>query len=453
MSSQGGSRQAPGKGGAGNAPGRAAARRLGLLVFGAAFVVLFAIVAIAEGIGGPSLPSGAIAYVEGAPGDTGEVTQTEFEHALEQAAAQAGVNKTPKPGEPQYDELEETALNALFEAIWLRGFAEEKGIPAPSKKEVNKEFKKLKDESFQSPKEYRDFLKEAKFTRKDVRERVELQILSTNLQTQLTEEIPKPSQGEIEDYYEAAKEAQFTQQASRDVRLVVNKNREKAKQARVALGKDNSEQNWKKVAKKYSEDPATKEIGGLQEGVTEGTLEEPLDEAVFNAPEGQVEGPLDAQRGFTVFEVTNVNPEQVQELKEVEAQIEGTIAQQTEQEYFTELIGMFNDLWTARTVCADGYLTQRCSNFKGDGHPATAEPGCYEANPDGGRPEACPAPVNQAVPAQPGTVTPLVPKGTPLAQRPRPLEGAEEAGEGLELPPGAVPPPSEAPPSEAPPSE
>jgi len=445
VSPQGG-RQAPGKGGAGNAPGRAAARRFGLLVFGAGFVLLFAIVAIAEGIGDPGVPEGAVAYVEDAPGDTGEITQAEFDQALEQAAAQAGVQKVPKPGDAQYDELKETALNSLFEAIWLRGFADEKGLSV-SEAEIEKELKKLKDESFQSPKEFRDFLKEAKYTREDVRERVELQVLSTKLQQQLQNEISEPSQSEIEAYYEAAKDTQFTQQASRDVRLIVNKDRKKAKQARIALGKDNTQGNWEKVAKKYSEDPATKNNGGLQEGVTEGTLEEPLNEAVFNAPEGQVEGPLDAQRGFTVFEVTNTNPEQVQELKEVESQIQGTIAQQAEQEYFNALVGSFNTTWTARTFCDEDYLTQRCANFKGDGHPATAPPGCYEADPDGGRPEACPAPVSQLVPAMPGTVTPLVPNGTPMAQRPRPVEGAEEAG-ATELPGGAVPPPTGAPPSE-----
>jgi len=446
VSPQGGSKRAPGKGGTGGASGRAAARRFGLLVFGVSFVLLFAIVAIAVGIGDPGVPEGAVAYVEDAPGDTGTVTQAEFDHALEQAAAQAGVQKVPKPGDAQYDELKETALNFVFEGIWLRGFADEKGIPAPSKQEIDNKVKKLKDESFQSPKEFRDFLKEAKYTRTDVRQRVELQILSTKLQEQLQEEVAEPSQGEIEAYYEAAKDTQFTQPASRDVRLIVNKDRNKAKQARVALGKDNTQANWKKLAKKYSEDQATKNNGGLQEGVTEGTLEEPLNEEVFDAPEGQVEGPTDAQRGFTVFEVTNTNPEQVQELKEVESQIESTIAQQGEQEYFNSLIATFNSTWTDRTFCADDYVTERCANFKGDGHPATAPPGCYEEDPDGGRPEACPAPVSQLVPALPGTVTPLVPKGTPMAQRPRPLEGAEEAGGATELPPGAVPPPTGTPP-------
>ncbi len=414
------------------------------MVFGIGFLVLFAIVAIAEGVGDPSLPSGDVALVEGAPGDIGEVTRAKFDHALEVATAQAGEKEVPKPGDPKYDELKETTMNSLFESIWLQGLADEWGIEA-SEQEVADKLKELKKESFKSEAEFQKFLKESNYTSADVNERVKLQILSEGLQAQIKENAPTPSQSEIENYYEAAKATQFTQKASRDVRLIVNKDRKKAEEAREALTGDNSAGNWKKVASKYSEDPTTKASGGLQKEVQEGVLEEPLNAAVFDTPEGQVEGPLDAQRGFTVFEVVNSTPESVQELKAVEAQIEATMAQQLEQEYLADFTYDFSTEWKLRTVCAAGYETERCANFKEDGHPSSAPEGCYEEDPDGGRPAACPAPVFQLVPALPGTVTPLEPKGKPLAQRPRPLEvpGSGAAEGATELPEGAVPPPAE----------
>jgi foldase protein PrsA len=449
-----GRRGTSGKGGGGSASGPAAARRLGLLVFGAAFVVIFAIVAIAQGVGDPSVPSGDVALVENTPGDVGEVTQEEFDHAIELAALQAGEKKPPKAGDPKYDELKETALNALFETIWIQGLAAEEGLEV-SDAEIDKELEKVKKESFKTPAEFQKFLKESGFTPADVRERVELQILSGELQEQISEEASEPSAEEVENYYEAAKATQFTQKPSRDVRLIVNKDRKKAQEARDALAKDNSAKNWQKVAKEFSEDPATKASGGLQKEVQEGTLEEPLDAAVFGTPEGQIEGPIDAQRGHTVFEVINSNPESVQELKAVEAQIESTLAQQNQQEYFADFVAGFTTDWTQRTFCASGYVTERCAGFKGSGHPATAPEGCYEADPKGGRPEACPAPVFQLVPALPGSVTPLEPKGKPLTQRPRPTEEEAAAPAGLEgLPEGAVPPTEGAPPpEEAPPAE
>lgn len=452
MSPEGGKR-ASGPGAGSEGDGRAKARRLGLLLFGVSFVVLFLIVAISEGVGDPSIPEGDVIVVEEAPGDAGSITKAEFDRALKQAAAQGQLPKPPKPGDPQYDELKESAINNLLEFVWLEGLAEEMGITV-TERQVQKELKKLKDESFQNEAEYKKFLKEAGFSQADVDRQVKLQVLSTEIQEDLQGQAPKPTGSEIESYYEAAKATQFTQQPSRSIRQVKNKDRKKVKRARGELAKGNTAKDWERVAKKYSEDAATKENGGLQEGIAEGSLGEPLDKAVFNAPEGQIEGPLKSQGSFYVFEVQNSTPEETQPLSEVEAQIKSQLEQQAEQDYFNAFVSNFNLTWTGRTYCEEDYLTERCANFKGDGHPSTAPPGCYEESPEGGRPEACPAPVFQLVPALPGSVTPLEPQGQPLTQRPRPLPEEEAGGgEALELPPGAVPPPSEAPPSEAPPSE
>jgi parvulin-like peptidyl-prolyl isomerase len=422
---------------------------LALLVFGVAFIAIFAVVAIAVGVGNPSVPAGNVALVQSTPGDIGEVTKADLDHAIELAAAQGGEKKAPKPGDPKYDELKETALNSLFESIWLQGVAAEWGIEA-SEEEVATELKKVKKESFKTEAEFEKFLKESHFTPADVNERVKVQILSKALQEQLKEKVPAPSQSEIENYYEAAKDTQFTQKPTRDVRLIVNKDQEKAQEAFEALSKDDSAKNWTTVAEKYSEDPTTKKSGGLQKGLQEGVIEEPLNAAIFATPEGQIEGPIKAERGYTVFEVENSTPESVQELKTVESQIQSTLAQRNEQEYFTSFVSTFNTQWTQRTFCASGYVTERCANFEGDGHPATAPPACYEADPKGGLPEACPAPVYQLVPALPGTITPLEPKGKPLAQRPVPKEEPGKAAEGTEgLPEGVVPPAAEEAPPES----
>jgi len=437
-----------GKGGASGAAGPAAARRLGLMLFGVAFIALFVIVAIAEGVGDPSIPSGDVILVQDAPGDVGHVSQADVAHTIEITAAGEGLKKAPKPGEPKYEETREAAEKFLLEGIWVQGLASEEGIEV-SEKEVAKKLAEIKKESFQSEAEFKKFLKESHYTKEDLNTRVKIQILSEKLQEELKENTPQPTQSEIKDYYEAAKSTQFTQKPTRDVRVVVNKERKKAEEARDALNKDNSAASWKKVAKKYSEDPSTKESGGLKKGLQEGLEEEPLDAAYFGTPEGQVEGPLKAKTGYTVFEVVNSTPESVQSLETVESQIKATLSQRLEQEYLTNYLAQFSIDWTSRTFCASGYTFERCANFKSSGHSTTAPEACYEANPKGGQPEACPAPVNQLVPAMPGTVTPLEPKGLLLAQRPHPAgEPKEEEATGLEgLPEGAVPP-TEAPPPE-----
>lgn len=446
MSPERGGRKASGKGGRSGwrRPGKdVAARRRGLLLlFGALFLILFVVLAVSEGLGDPSIPSGDVLLVEEAP--EGEVSQAEFDHMLELSARQAGQKKAPKPGDPKYDETKESALTSLVEFAWLGGQADEMGIGVSDQK-VSKELEKLKKENFPKEAEFDKFVKESGFTPEDVDLRVKFQIVSNEIQEQLSEEAPTPSDDEIEAYYEAAKSAQFTQQPSRDVRLIRNKDRRKAEQALARLEKANTAKDWNKAAKELSEDPATKGSGGLQKAVVEGALEEPLDAAVFDAAEGQLEGPVKTPSGFTVFEVQNSSPESVEELKSVEGQIKSQLSQQLSQESFNEFVADFTARWTARTFCADDYVIERCANFEDDGRPEGAPPACYEEDPKGGRPDGCPAPVFQLVPALPGSVTPLEPQGNQLAQRPHPAGEPKPAGEegAAGLPPGVVPAPSE----------
>lgn len=414
-------------------------QRLALLGFAALLILLFVIFAVAQGIGSPSVPSGAAAVVEDAPDDLGTVTEEDFQHALEQAAAEKKLTPVPKPGDDKYEELKEAALGNVLDSIWIQGQAKEMGISV-TPTEIADELKKLKDKAFKTEQQYKEFLKEAKFTEEDVNTRVTIQMLSEQIQTQVTEEAPVPSNREIEDYYEAAKASQYTTPESRDIRVIKNKDKAKVEEALAALEKDDSNKSWEEVAKKYSTD-TTKSTGGLQSAVAEGagTLQEPLEGEVFAAPQGELVGPLKDGQGYTVFEVMKITPEKVQSLAEAKTQISGQLAEQAKQQTFAAFVQSYGNKWSSRTFCAADFTIARCANFKGDGRPPEANEACFEANPKTPA-EACPAPIPQVKPAQPGTVSPLNREGQKLAQRPRPskLEAAAAAPEG-EIPGGVVP--------------
>jgi parvulin-like peptidyl-prolyl isomerase len=462
-----GKRPTSGKGGAkaaaaakGRRGGTEEARRLGLLVFGVVFVVLFVAVAIAEGLGDPGIPSDSVAVVEEVPDgaelpfdkpfqdcngktvtqDLGDVTQAEFDCAFEQVVASAGLKKAPKPGDKQYDELKETTVGSILETIWIQGLAAEEGLKV-STEEVQEELKKLKDQNFKTEAEFQKFLETSHYTTQDVNERVKIQILSTKIQEQLGEGAGEPSKEEIEDYYEEAKASQFTTPPSVDARILIAKDAKDAAAAKAALVQDNSPESWKKVVKKYSESTSTN--GGLQPGVTEEQYTGEVGEALFSAPKGKVEGPIKyATSGYIVFQVERVNDEKVQPLGEAEAQIKAQLQQQAQEAVFGQFVADFQGLWRSRTFCADGYVVEKCDNFKGDGRSPEADPACYEEKPKAKKePEACPAPVLQNKPALPGTVSLLMPKGEQLAQRPQPagLEGAEGLPSFEGLPPGVTP--------------
>jgi parvulin-like peptidyl-prolyl isomerase len=419
---------------------RSGRQRLALVVFGALFVILFAGYAIAQGVGHPSVPSGDVAVVTHVPDEIGSVSETEFKRALLQQAAQAKLKGAPKPGDDKYEELKTAALGELLDTIWIQGEAEELDIEV-TPKQIATELVQIKKTNFKTPGEYQEFLKTSHFTKADVLARVKLQLLSTQIQEAISKEAPPATSSEISDYYDTAKDAQYTTAASRDVRVVVNKEKAKVEAAKAALEKDDSPASWKKVAAKYSEDPTTKSKGGLQPALTEELLasQEALKSAVFDSPTGVVVGPVDVEGKLFVIEVEKLNPAKVKTLAEVSAEIKTQLTQQVAQEVFSEFVAEYQSKWSSRTFCADGFVIERCANYVGSGHPTGASPACYEADPKGGTPKECPAPVAQVAPALPGSTTLLKPQGERLPQRPQP-EGLKAAGaEGTALPEGVTP--------------
>jgi foldase protein PrsA len=422
-------------------------RRFALISFAVLLGGLFIGLALAEGLGSPSVPSGDVAIVEDIPEDIGTVTKAEFDRSLTQQAAQAG-GKAPKEGSDKYEELKSAAMTELLEQVWLRGEAEELGISV-TPKQVSAELAQIKEQNFKAPGSYQEFLKNSNFTPEDVEQRVEVQVLSNQIRETVSEGAGQASKAEIETYYEAEKATQFTTPSSRDVRVIINQDKAEVEKAQEALEKDSSPASWKKVAAKYSTDPSTKGKGGLQTGVPEEFLQGELKNAIFGSATNELTGPVKSTGNYLLVEVVKINPETEQSLAQVRSQISTTLTQQNQEEALNEFIAGYGSKWASRTFCAEGFEVQNCSNFVGDGHPTTAVPACYEADPEVPASE-CPAPVAQAVPALPGTITPTQPKGEAFPQRPRPQEAGTTGTaptEGGAAPPTGTPPPTGAPPS------
>jgi parvulin-like peptidyl-prolyl isomerase len=419
-------------------------QRLGLILFGALLALLFVGYAVAEGISSPSVPSGDVVIVEGVPEEIATISKEEYDRAFERQVQQTKLKKAPEPGSDEFEEVQEGALTELIDLIWVQAQAEEMDITATDK-QVEDELASIKKQQFPTPDAYDKFLKESGYTQEDIDTLVKQQILGTEIQKAVNAETPAPSNEEIEDYYRAEKETQFTTKESRDVRVIINKDKGEVEAAKGLLEKDSSEASWKKVAAKYSTDPTSKDKGGLQEGISEEFLQGPIKSAIFDSPTGQLTGPVDFQGNFILVEVVKLNPAKEQALGEVRAQISSTLSQEKQQEFFAEFIADYESKWRSRTFCADGYAVPKCDNYKGDGHPTNAPAACYEEDPKSPTDE-CPAVVTPTSPALPGTVTEAEPKGKQFQQRPRPVATPEQGEvvneEAAGAAGGAAPPPS-----------
>ena len=379
------------------------------LTFGAAAVI---------GCGGSdSVPSGSVATV----GDE-EITQEEFDKWLETAVsgqAQGAETVVPDPPEftkcvaakkdaplpkgqkqqsdaalkkqceQEYDTLKREVMLFLIQAEWVKQEAEEQGVEV-SDESVKKSFEDQKKQAFPTDKAYDEFIKTSGMTEEDILFRVKLNELQQKLTQKVTQDATKVTDEDIQEYYDKNKR-RFAQPERRDLRVVLTKTEAKADQARSALEDGDS---WKQVVNKYSIDEASKAQGGLLPAVAKGQQDKALDDAVFSAKKGELEGPVKTQFGWYVFEVTKITPAEQQSLDQSKDTIRNLLRSERQQKALDEFVKEFREDYRGETECADDYRIEECSNApkKQDTGPASG------GNP--GAPTPTPTPQPQPVPEQ-----------------------------------------------------
>jgi foldase protein PrsA len=346
------------------------------LTFGAAAVI---------GCGSDSLPSGSVAKV----GDE-EITQEEFDKWLGTAVsgqAQGGEAVVPDPPEftkcvaakkdapvpkgqekpsdaalkkqckQEYDTLKREVMLFLIQAEWVQQEAEEQGVEV-SEASVRKSFEDQKKQAFPTDKAYNEFIKTSGMSEEDILFRVRLNELQQKLTQKVTEDATKVTDADIEEYYEKNKR-RFAQPERRDLRVVLTKTEAKAEQARNAL---NDGESWKQVVKEYSIDEASKAQAGLLPAVAKGQQDKALDDAVFDAKKGELEGPVKTQFGWYVFEVEKITPAEQQSLEQSKDTIKNLLRSERQQKALDEFVKEFREDYREQTECAEDYRIEECSN-------------------------------------------------------------------------------------------
>lgn len=412
-----------------------------MLVLALFLVGAVVLVAATQGLGRPGVPEGDVAIVDDV--DDGTVSEADYERALEQSAARLGLDEPPAPDDPQFDQLNDETMQGLLLAIWAEGEVEDRGLEVTDA-DVEAELAQL-EEGFDSKRAFTRAVREAKFCTEeefeagtdpieceDVVAQGRLIALQRELQEAFSVE-PEVSSDDVEEFYEANAES-FEQPASRDVRVILNQDEAEVERAREELdglspGDDGYAKAWKSAASEYSQDQASKDRGGLLEGLVEGQGDPALEEQVFAAPVGELVGPFETGRGFYVIQVVDETEASTQGLEDARAAIEQQLAAARKQAAEAEIQNDFIAKWTQRTKCIPEVAMQFCSNF------VPPDPVAIPGQPEAPRP----APVNSISPILPGTATPSVDGSTQFGPpvRPRQLgdecaspEEVEAAGEG-----------------------
>jgi foldase protein PrsA len=360
---------------------------LGRMTKAVRLLLALCVVAILGGVvaacGG--IPGNAVATVDG-----NAIEKASYDHWLNVAARSSGGGPnakvpqppdfteciaqkrktTPKPakGQPkvtddqlknqckqEYEQLRNQVLQLLISFQWLEGEAADQGIKVTDQ-EVQKSFEQQRKQSFPKDADYQKFLKNSGQTQQDILLQVKADLLATKIRDKVVKGKDQVSDAQIKDFYNKNKQ-RFSTPEKRDLKIVLTKTKAKAQQAKRALKHGDS---WKKVAKKFSTDAASKSQGGKLLGQAKGTLEKSLDEAVFSAKKGKLSGPVKTQFGFYVFVVTKVTRATQQSLEQAKATIKQTLQSQNQQKALEDFSKKYSEKWKAKTDCREGYVIQQC---------------------------------------------------------------------------------------------
>jgi len=256
----------------------------------------------------------------------------------------------------EYTSLRDQALGLLVASEWLEGEATDQKIKV-TPAEVTKSIDTQRKEQYPKQADFDKALKDAGFTMADLRFQTRLQQLQEKLVAKVSKGKAAPTAKQISDYYEKNK-SQFGSAETRDLHIVLTKDKATADKAKQAIQNGDS---WSSVAKKYSTDEASKGQGGKLT-VTKGNQEPAFDDAVFAGKKGEVLGPIKTQFGYYVVDIDKVTKGNQQTLQEATPTIKQVLEQQSQQKAVAAFSEDYRKKWTKVTDCRKGYAIQGCKN-------------------------------------------------------------------------------------------
>ncbi len=289
------------------------------LIVGVVLIALVLPALLLPACGQKKVPAGAIAAV----GD-GIVTQEQFDEIWEQAeaqyASQEGAPDFPEEGSTQYKQLRASIVNYLVQTEIVKQRAPEMGVSVTDKA-FDERMKQIVQQ-VGGEKKLDKLLEKQAVTKEQLEQQLRAQMLQDAVQEKVYSEI-KVSDADLKKYFEDPDNAaQFNVPESIDARHVLVKTKAKAEEVRALLEADNSDANWKKVAKKHSTDAGSKNNGGDLGNFPKGRMVKQFEDAAFDLGVGEISAPVKSQFGWHVIEVTGKTPGSKQSFEEAKATIE-----------------------------------------------------------------------------------------------------------------------------------
>ena len=274
-------------------------------------VVPLAVLAVAAvaGCGGgtKSVPGDAVAVV-----GSKDIAKSDFDSLINQlkTSYKTQGRKFPPVGTREYSAIKAQAIQFLVERAEFEQKAGDLGVNV-SDKQVDQRLAQIKAQYFVNPpgkpaatkseieKRYRDQIKKQGLTDKQVHEAIKSQLIREAVFNKVTSGV-KVSDKDITDYYNSHKSQYQTpkQGESRQVRHILVKTKGLADRVYNLLKGGG---NFAVLAKKYSQDPGSKNTGGLLTISRHQTVP-PFDKVAFALKVNEISKPVHTQYGWHIIQ-------------------------------------------------------------------------------------------------------------------------------------------------------
>lgn len=296
-----------------------------------ALAAVLAVAAFAAGCGGGSgsVPDGAVAVVDGT-----SIPRAELDRLIDRTRSSYESQKRdfPKAGTAEYQALQAQAVTFLVQQEQYRQEAEALGL-AITEADIDKELERVRKQFFDgNQKKLEEALAKQDTTIAELRSDIRARVLATKLTEDATKGITV-SAADIRKYYDDNK-SQYEKDESRSVRHILlavkDKNGGVDYPKSLAQADDVRAQlvaggDFAALAKKYSQDPGSKDNGGKYE-FTRGQTVPAFDKASFTLDTNELSQPVKTEFGYHLIEpLAAVKPKTTQSFESVKAAIKSQL--------------------------------------------------------------------------------------------------------------------------------
>jgi len=299
------------------------------------------------GGGGSSVPSDAVATVGGE-----KITQQQFTALIDQAKRSYKVQKRsfPAPGSPEYQTLKNQALQYLVQRVEFAQEAKGMGITITTK-QVDDRLVQIKKQYFgNSEKKYQQQLKQQGLSDTQIRDDIKAQLVSEQIFKKVTASATV-TDADVKAYYDQHK-SQYGVPEQRVIAHILVKTKALADKLYTQI---KNGANFAALAKKYSQDPGSKNLGGKLT-ISKGQTVAPFDQTAFLMQTGQISHPVHTQFGYHIIKALGpIKPAKTTPFSQVKESIRQQLLQQKRNDLMTKWVDKVKKDFSGKIHYQAGY--------------------------------------------------------------------------------------------------